>query len=669
MGSEEIDKEAQEGAPVKKEPAAKPPKPPPKSNAEKSDVESGLDDRAARLLKAKKAIETEASSTSSRFGNVSSRRGTSARKVVMDQSEAPSDWKFVSNEKVYEAEDTKSMGRTVVFAIVAGVGLLLLAWLVTQYAVPMYAEYLHVKLSGVQPGEANAVSNTPSKIEHSDTELETLMMESKEPDEKEEEELLFDEDFTGEPEPEDDDKSSPDDPVDESREQEGQASEEGTADASESPPDTSEPSEQPEASEQEEPAPEGGAVPDEAGASETAFDSSEPSTPFQALDEKAAEVASSSPEDAEGAIQDTRMQAKALIDAEMARISSSQDPPTEPAAAEPEPSFDEPTARAAPAAKVKEAVATRINAECDPKELLFSRGKMTVSQEVVDFTLEKIRSAKVKHDPYQHVYIPTIFAPTFYRCMLSYLPAENNKTTGMHRLSGGNGKRFTVQISNDKPYRLGPSPEAAAAVGLSRAFWEAFSRAFSTPEVAHAWLLKFQATVAPRMTTARAVAPWDPKFNTGGRGSKKYATNYFMQMDLTRDVNGYEVRPHTDSPNKLVTTLYYLPKDNQLAATGTLVLRSDKNRVARSSSGRVKWERGGFAVVTRAKFVPNAALAFGPCDASWHAVKRMTAANAVRDSIQGFIHSSVKMRKAKCPDPAKAEKVGAKSPPKSIFSG
>ena len=120
MGSEEVSKEEKEGAPVKKELGSKPPKPPPKP--EKSDVEAGLDDRAARLLKAKKAIESGATSTSTRFGNVSSRRGTAAGRkgFVMDQSEAPSDWKFVSNEKVYEAEDTKSMGRTVIFAFIAG---------------------------------------------------------------------------------------------------------------------------------------------------------------------------------------------------------------------------------------------------------------------------------------------------------------------------------------------------------------------------------------------------------------------------------------------------------------------------------------------------------------------------------------------------------------------
>eukprot|EP00976_Prorocentrum_cordatum_P015614 313202-Prorocentrum_minimum.AAC.1 len=258
MGSEEISKEEEKGAPVKTIPAAKPPKPPP-TIPEQNDIELGQDDRAARLARARKAIETEVSSTGTRFGSMSSRRGTNRK--VMDQSEAPSDWKFVS--PTYGEEGNKSMGRTVMFAFIAGLGMLLLAWVVTQVAVPMYAEYWHVQLptkgTSTDPNAPSRSTSTQEKsqagtmpaqgeMEHSDAELEKLMLESKEPDVHEEEELLFDEDFTGEPEAEDNDSSpiadddsseaSPDagEQTEQTERTEGEASEEGTGgDASESP--------------------------------------------------------------------------------------------------------------------------------------------------------------------------------------------------------------------------------------------------------------------------------------------------------------------------------------------------------------------------------------------------------------------------------------------------
>ena len=36
--------------------------------------------------------------------------------------------------------------------------------------------------------------------------------------------------------------------------------------------------------------------------------------------------------------------------------------------------------------------------------------------------------------------------------------------------------------------------------------------------------------------------------------------NYFYSMALGRDLKGYSIGPHTDTADKWVTTLYYLPR-------------------------------------------------------------------------------------------------------------
>ena len=63
------------------------------------------------------------------------------------------------------------------------------------------------------------------------------------------------------------------------------------------------------------------------------------------------------------------------------------------------------------------------------------------------------------------------------------------------------------------------------------------------------------------------------------------------QMDLSRDMTGYSINPHTDTAKKLVTTLFYLPKDSELANAGTLVVKSLDGKIVRSGSGRSNWER------------------------------------------------------------------------------
>ena len=64
----------------------------------------------------------------------------------------------------------------------------------------------------------------------------------------------------------------------------------------------------------------------------------------------------------------------------------------------------------------------------------------------------------------------------------------------------------------------------------------------------------------------------------------------------------------------------------------------------------------------RAKFLPNSAFAFAPCDTSWHAVRGMDAPDAVRDSVQGFVYGGVPLPKRQCFDPA-AERSEPARPP------
>jgi hypothetical protein len=117
-------------------------------------------------------------------------------------------------------------------------------------------------------------------------------------------------------------------------------------------------------------------------------------------------------------------------------------------------------------------------------------------------------------------------------------------------------------------------------------------------------------------------------------------------MDLSRDVTGYAINPHTDTAKKLVTTLYYLPKTDEIADQGTLVVKSLAGKIVKSGSGRASWDN--MEVIRQAKFLPNSMLAFAPCQASWHAVKR-TDTPTQRDTIQGFVHlTKGALRKSTC---------------------
>jgi len=100
--------------------------------------------------------------------------------------------------------------------------------------------------------------------------------------------------------------------------------------------------------------------------------------------------------------------------------------------------------------------------------------------------------------------------------------------------------------------------------------------------------------------------------------------------------SGYGIGPHSDTRQKLVTMLFYLPSDESQRHSGTSVLvprnggRPDPGPHDRLDG----WSQ--FHTVFTAPFVPNSLLGFYVTADSWHAVDRHED-SVERHSIQYFI--------------------------------
>jgi hypothetical protein len=75
-------------------------------------------------------------------------------------------------------------------------------------------------------------------------------------------------------------------------------------------------------------------------------------------------------------------------------------------------------------------------------------------------------------------------------------------------------------------------------------------------------------------------------------------------MDLSRDVPGYSISPHTDTRHKLVTTLFYLCNTTAWPEAGTQFLVSSEGKESAHGSGRVKWD--DTMKVAKQVHIPNA---------------------------------------------------------------
>ena len=96
----------------------------------------------------------------------------------------------------------------------------------------------------------------------------------------------------------------------------------------------------------------------------------------------------------------------------------------------------------------------------------------------------------------------------------------------------------------------------------------------------------------------------------------------FTDTRLVRDGKGYQIGPHTDAPWKLISLLFYLPRDGEFEECGTSIYLP-KNREFRCPGGpHHKFE--DFDKIFTTPFVPNTCFGFFKTDNSFHGVEPIT---------------------------------------------
>jgi hypothetical protein len=124
---------------------------------------------------------------------------------------------------------------------------------------------------------------------------------------------------------------------------------------------------------------------------------------------------------------------------------------------------------------------------------------------------------------------------------------------------------------------------------------------------------------------------------------------YTCVFSLYKDLEHYEISPHTDHPSKLVTFLWYLD-DEWSNPCGTLLCRPkpgvDVTRLnldyeaARQEGRTGLWMKWDSFDIVKSVSGPNLLLAFAPSESSYHAVKLPVSAPDMpreRLVLRGFI--------------------------------
>jgi FkbM family methyltransferase len=196
---------------------------------------------------------------------------------------------------------------------------------------------------------------------------------------------------------------------------------------------------------------------------------------------------------------------------------------------------------------------------------------------VAQYTLDRIREAPVLMDPFPHIYVAGVWHPAVYRALLEAMP-DDYQTIEEVRGVKGYPERYVSHPAGE--------------------LWSD--------------LRNFMLSGALRQALS-------DKF--GVVGTKE-------ETLLIRDLPGYKIGPHTDSARKVLSALFYLPRDASHHDQGTSLYKPKAEGFTCPGGTHHPFEP--FERVKTMPFLPNSLFAFPKSDVSFHGVEPST---CVRDVL------------------------------------
>jgi hypothetical protein len=238
------------------------------------------------------------------------------------------------------------------------------------------------------------------------------------------------------------------------------------------------------------------------------------------------------------------------------------------------------------------------------------------------YTLYQVANSPLREHPYPHFLVHDVFEPGLYRRMIeNLLPPALMRPIKEERAVGKtySDDRYVCTLSRD---RIGALPPPYGE------FWGELTRWLLDTPFALALFNKFGPHIHRRF------------------GERK--PGFYNEALLVDDRARYVLGPHTDTPSKVITLLFYLPSDDSHEHLGTSIY------VPRDASFRCP---GGphhpfdlFHRVVTMPYRPNTLFAFFKSDNSFHGVEPVRDQNYRRHLLLYDI--KCQLEDAAQPDPA-----------------
>ena len=216
-----------------------------------------------------------------------------------------------------------------------------------------------------------------------------------------------------------------------------------------------------------------------------------------------------------------------------------------------------------------------------------------MSSSAEQYTLYQIANAPLREHPFPHILVREVFEPELYRRMMeNRLPAELMRPLKEERPVNKKypDERFSCTLARDRIATL-PQPY--------RDFWNDLAQWLLDSPFAVNLFNKFGAHIHQRF------------------GDQQPA--FYNEALLVDDRLRYALGPHTDTPSKVITLLFYLPDSESHAHLGTSIYAPRDPSFRCPGNRHHPFEQ--FDRVVTMPYLPNTLFAFFKNDRSFHGVE------------------------------------------------
>ena len=157
----------------------------------------------------------------------------------------------------------------------------------------------------------------------------------------------------------------------------------------------------------------------------------------------------------------------------------------------------------------------------------------------------RVTSAPLNADPFPHILVRDAFPGAYYSAMLENLPDPAlMRPIGEARHVTGYDERYILGLNDE---------DLSGLPTRSRDFWRDLASWF----------------VGEKSFTQSVIARFHPQLSARfkGRGTLVFRDEALLVMDTTN----YNLGPHSDSPRKVITMIFYLPPDDSRRDLGTSI--------------------------------------------------------------------------------------------------